>query len=817
MNKLDVQEDSDYSDDFFIGEILNNDNCTSKDWTEVINVENNLIRFKLDTGAQCNAINEKVYEVMKQSMPTLVLQECSSNLISFTGEQVKPKGRISVSVKHDQKDYHLTFFVTGKNCLLGLKACMQLDLIRRTEKAPEINLLKENDRDSLLHEFEDVFTGLGCLPHKHKIVIKDGFVPGYTPPRHFSEKLKEKVKVELQRMEEFGVCEKTDEPSIWINNMVTPHKNDGSDKIRICIDPKSLNAATIPRKHPLQTFDSISSRLSQSRFFSTADAKCGFWQIPLDDESSKLCTFQTPFGRYKMLRLPFGIVDASEVFQCTMEKLFGDIAEICIDDIFIHAPTKLEHDKKLRDFLERCRKVNLTLNPDKFKVNVESVKYLGHIISKDGIRADPSKIEAITNMPAPQCKEDVMRFLGMVQYLAKFLPLLSDVSVPLRDVIKKDVQFVMEQPQIDSFNKIKHLITSAPVLRFYDPDSPVTLQVDSSSVGVGACMLQDDRPVSYASAALTKTQQRWSQIEKECFAILFACRKFHCYLYGQNVTVVTDHKPLIPIFKKSLNSVTPRLTRILLPLQCYNIALVWKPGKDLKLADTLSRAYLTSETANSDDIDNTNVEVYQFIKELPISKQWYETFKAETLKDECLKQVVLAVENNSWHKLNKCSKELNAFYNIRHELFVEDDILFLNKRIVVPLSLRPDMLKLLHQGHFGIEKTRGRARNIVFWPGLSRDIENFIKKCSQCCEFQYSNCKEPLKKHDLILRPWAKIAMDLFQYKGIKYLIITDYYSRYFEYFNLGRSDSTAGKIISCLKDVFSRLGIPDICLLIDS
>ena len=128
-------------------------------------------------------------------------------------------------------------------------------------------------------------------------------------------------------MVKLGVCVKTDEPTMWINNMVSVRKG---EKIRICIDPKQLNSAIIPRKHPLQTFDVIASRLSQSKFFSVADAKCGFWQVPLEEESCKFCTFQTPFGRYKMTRMPFGIIDASEVFQYMMEKLFGDIAEICI-------------------------------------------------------------------------------------------------------------------------------------------------------------------------------------------------------------------------------------------------------------------------------------------------------------------------------------------------------------------------------------------------------------------------------------------------------------------------------------------------------
>ena len=177
--------------------------------------------------------------------------------------------------------------------------------------------------------------------------------------------------------------------------------------------------------------------------------------------------------------------------------------------------------------MNRCRKYGLTLNSDKFKYDAKEIKFLGHIIGKEGIRPDPMKTEAIVNMETPRSKEDVMRFLGMVQYLSKFLPSLSDIAIPLRAVIKKDVNFVWEQPQVKSFDEIKARITAAPVLRFYSHSVPVTLQVDASRDGVGACMLQEGKPVSYASATLTSTQKRWSQIEKECYAILFACQKFH--------------------------------------------------------------------------------------------------------------------------------------------------------------------------------------------------------------------------------------------------------------------------------------------------
>ena len=196
---LQAQEESENSDaDFFIGRVLNEQNCTSKDWTHVLNIEDNPVQFKLDTGAQCNVLSQEAYDAIKTSAPHLALQENSSNLISFTGEQIKPKGKVSVKIKHGEKEHCLNFLVAGENCLLGLTSCIQLDLIRKQETPVYVdNINATHSRESLMNEFKDVFTGLGCLPTKHKIVIKEDYVPGYTPPRHFPELLRNKVKSEL--------------------------------------------------------------------------------------------------------------------------------------------------------------------------------------------------------------------------------------------------------------------------------------------------------------------------------------------------------------------------------------------------------------------------------------------------------------------------------------------------------------------------------------------------------------------------------------------------------------------------------------------
>ncbi|CAH2208589.1 jg79 [Pararge aegeria aegeria] len=243
-----------------------------------------------------------------------------------------------------------------------------------------------------------------------------------------------------------------------------------------------------------------------------------------------------------------------------MIENFDDIEGVCmyIDDLLIYGRNKEEHDERLRRVLERCRKINLKLNEKKCKFGLEEIKYLGHRITKNGLYPDDSHITAITKMPIPNDKKDVERFLGLVK------------------------------------------LHSRPVLQYYDVNKPIVISVDASKSGLGACLMQNNLPVCYASKALTKAEQRYAQIEKELFACVFACEKFYAYIYGKtNVIIETDHKPLISIIKKPITDAPARLQRMLLRLQRYTFKLVYKPGKHLYIADALSRAYEPAETVHS--------------------------------------------------------------------------------------------------------------------------------------------------------------------------------------------------------------------------
>ncbi|KAK3732304.1 hypothetical protein QZH41_007808 [Actinostola sp. cb2023] len=298
--------------------------------------------------------------------------------------------------------------------------------------------------------------------------------------------------------------------------------------------------------------------------------------------------------------MPFGIHSAQEVFHKRLHELFQDLSgvETDIDDILVWGRTREEHDERLEKTLQRARESNLKLNPDKCKIRRSEVLYIGHVLTTDGVKPDVSKLEAITSMPTPEDKHGIQRLLGMVNYVAKFLPNISEVTSPLRELLKKDVAWHWTERHEQSFNDIKKLLTetSKGVLKYYDPKQPVGLQVDACKSGLGAVLMQGGSPIAYASRSLTETECKYAQIEKELLAVVFGCERFHQYIYAKEVTVETDHRPLVSIITKSLDKAPARLQRMLLRLQRYNIDLQYKPGKELYTADTLSRAHLPTTT-----------------------------------------------------------------------------------------------------------------------------------------------------------------------------------------------------------------------------
>ncbi len=332
----------------------------------------------------------------------------------------------------------------------------------------------------------------------------------------------------LERMTKLGVIAPETEATEWVSAMVATKKKEGS--VRICIDPVHLNKALLRPHHPLKTIEQVIADMPGAKVFSILDAKCGFWQIPLDEASSKLTTFMTPSGRYRFLRMPYGISTGSEVFQRTMEHLFDrQSCQIVVDDILVWGCTLQQHNERLKQVLHKIRASNMNLNPDKCKFRVTSVSYVGHLVTADAIKLDPDKTTAVRQMPKD--KQALQRILGMTNYLSKFIPHYSDVTGPLHELLKQDAEWSWHELQDSAFQKLKDAVSSLPVLQYFDVTKPVVLSADASQHGLGTVCPQQGTPVAFASHALTPTESRYAQIEKEMLALVIATEISRLYLW----------------------------------------------------------------------------------------------------------------------------------------------------------------------------------------------------------------------------------------------------------------------------------------------
>ena len=340
-------------------------------------------------------------------------------------------------------------------------------------------------------------------------------------------------------------------------------------------------------------------------------------------------------------------------------------------------------------------------------------------------------------MAAPTCKAELQTILGMANYLTKFTPNLSDITAPMRDLLKKDFEFLWDSQQEIAFNKMKEVITKAPVLAFYDSKKELTLEVDSSERATGATLMQEGRPTEYASRALAENQQGWAPIEREMLAIIHGCERFRQYIIGRTTTVQTDHKPLISIISKPLSKAPKRLQGMMLELQRYryDINVIFKPGKDIPVTDCLTRNLATNLKPDKQDNLSTRIDVaiHSLVTSLPISDPKLNEVRTCTANDESM-QVLKHFVTTGWPNQRKdCPTIIPNHWNQRDELAYSNGLIFKGDRIVIPPALREDMLNQIHKGHFGIEKCRSRARQALFWPGMNADIQHVVPTAILAC------------------------------------------------------------------------------------
>ncbi|XP_055910817.1 uncharacterized protein K02A2.6-like [Eupeodes corollae] len=681
----------------------------------------------------------------------------------------------------------------------GLESCVKLGLISRVNSVePKSSVLRD-----FIEKNKDVFMGQGRFPDKCALELDSSTCPVSKPPRRIPLSIRAKVYDTLKKMEQKNIITKVETPSDWSHNMVIVEKGDKS--IRICLDPRDLNVGLKQEHHLIPKIEDFIFKMQGMKFFSILDFKEGFWQLELNEESKNLTVFSTPFGTYRYEVLPFGIKTAPEKFQKLNDKYFRNLPGVFgyIDDLIIGGKTLLEHDKNLDRVLQRAREINIKFNEKKVQYRVEKVKYLGHIFSSEGISPDPKRIESIRHIQTPSNKNDLQKILGTINYLRSFIPNLAELSAPMRDLLKKENIFRWSPAHEKALNDIKNAIVNASTLRSFDPDLPIIIQTDASQNGLGCCLLQEGRPVSFASKSMTKTETSYAQIEKEFLAIVYGCQKFHDYIYGRHITIHTDHKPLVSIINRSLEKTySVRLQRMKVKLFKYDLEIKYVPGKDLHIADLLSR---NSQPDYEINLENILTDVVHSVSMSDPKKIQYQE---HTTQDEILSNLI-ELMNKGWpNSKNKLPDHMKFYWNIKDKICFEDGLVFYEDRIFVPKTLKNETLKALHENHFGITKTISRAKTLFYWPTMAQDIENMIYRCPICEKFRSSNIKQSLHPHEIPEYPYQKVGCDILEFEGKSFLVVIDYFSRWFDLKKL--PNKTAKSVVNILKEIFATHGIPE-------
>lgn len=456
----------------------------------------------------------------------------------------------------------------------------------------------------------------------------------------------------------------------WASPLVVTPK-DGGRNVRLCVDMRKANKAIIPEKHHLPTFEEIMPHLEGCKVFSKIDLVKAFHQIELAPESRDITTFVTQDAYYRYKRLMFGMKVAPEIFQRCIERVLKGLTgvKVFIDDVLVYGSTTEEHDTRLNALLSRLEEHGLTINKAKCEFGQTMVRFMGHQLSENGILPTNDKVSAIQNFRRPQTASEMRSFLGLVNYVGKFIPNLSNLTAPLRSMIIKSVKFHWSREAKRSFNDVKLALSNPNHLTFYNPNYKTILITDASDNGLGAVLMQSNnskpRPVSYASKSLSKTEKKYSTLDKEALAIVWATERFEMYLRGLDFTILTDHKPLIHIFSDS-SSPNKRQERWILRMLSYRYTIVYVPG-EVNIADPLSRLCEAIETRTYDkhgeeglcSIAEVNKPAAITLTEIVRSSQ----------NDVEFQKIQKALDNGQW------DTDLKSFTPFKSELCFSKDLL----------------------------------------------------------------------------------------------------------------------------------------------
>ena len=775
----------------------------------------------IDTGASKSIVSNRFFTKFSKGI-TSSLDLTPVKLATVTGETLTSRGQVELPI---DKIGLQTFVVISEplahDVILGQDFCtkfsVNLNFRTRTMKTngkeypfrviavrrPTISI----DHIEEMHDFPSWMNNLRSHPVfreeiGHCLVSKPLRIETTGEPfklKAYRQPLTKRqiVEDEIDKMLRAGVIRPSQSP--FASPITLAPKKSG--EIRFCVDYRKLNSMTIRDSYPIPNIQDIFDTLGGSAYFSTLDLRSGYWQLDLDEESIPKTAFTCHKGLYEFTRLPFGLKNAPGQFQRVMNAVLSRfISKSCliyIDDVVVFSRSAEEHYKHVAEILDCINEAGLTLKLSKCSLGKESVDLLGYVVSGEGIRPQECKTEAIRNIPPPQNVKQVRQFLGMTGYYHQCIDSYAHISEPLVRLTKKKEPFIFGDEQQVAFDQLKQALCSNKIMAYPDPSKPYILYTDASGYAIGSILVQKDsqnveRVIQYVSKQLTEGQRKWSAIEREAYAVIFSLKKLQPYLQGADFVVYTDHKPLKSLFHCEIRNT--RIQRWQAQLSEFSCTIEYRKGKNNIRADMLSR--VPPPTPQSDIV----CALHDVFDKGQFSEQ-REEFPEEWLEATTEESEDYIIEGGQLFSLAPPHK---------HAL--------LHPRLMLPSKYRRDVVAEAHRevGHRSLFCTMRRVQNFCVWPGMRRDIREFILRCPHCQGNRSNEKPTPLEITDTPTAPFQKIGVDLTgpfiaSSNGNKYLVtVIDHHSGWAEAYPI--PDKRSVSIWKPLKaEFFSRFGFPNV------
>ena len=708
--------------------------------------------------------------------------------------------------------------ILGRDLISALQLIMQDNMVKRIRPAAnDTNHSSSSDADTMTAAYPLLFqdrigTAKGFV---HQVRTKPDVNPVQQKLRRLPFAVRDKVSQELKRLEAADIIEKIDS-SEWVSPMVVAYKRSGD--VRLCVDLREVNKAILIDKYPLPHIQELIAELRGSTVFSTLDLTSAYHQLLLHEDSRDLTAFITQDGLFRFKRVCFGLASAPSAFQKLMSSSLAGLpgVQCYLDDVVIYGRTLEEHDKHLTAVLQRLQDIGLTLNLQKCQFRVTSIRFLGHMISTEGLHPDPSRVDDILETAAPTDLATLRSFLGLSSYYARFIHDYATVTEPLRALTRKNTAFEWSPAAQKAFDHVKHEIAHATALHLFDPELPTIVETDASAYGLGAVLLQvkdgQEFPVAFASKTLCDAERNYSVGEKEALACVWACEKWFTYVWGRRFTLRTDHQSLCTLLAtRGTNRQSMRIARWSARLMRFNFAVEYCRGSQNYTADALSRLPVREQVPVQDCDEEIVIQsVNALFASSVISKA---DLQRATAEDSTLTTIMTYVASG-WPSKNAIPASVQPFYKLRDELSVVDGCLMRGERCVIPAQLHNKLISAAHAAHQGIVRTKQRLRELFWWPAMDKAVEEAIATCDLCqtSDKVGKTRNTPLQPVPLPPGPWKKLGIDITgpfeSTRECKYaIVLIDYYSKWVELAFV--PEVTSRSVITFLSQVFAREGLP--------